>query len=168
VNTRSIGPVIFVSRPSVLAAGQEMICRKWLRGLSARGLQIEQLRRPGYEGDPWEQLRRFFDRADGVLVLGMRQLVIDSGVWRTDTVEEASQTSTWTSPWMQVEAAMAIANGIPVLVAPEIGVCEGVFAKENWLGSLYGTPVEDAHSPVVDLWVSAVVANPCSARRQAS
>jgi len=59
---------------------------------------------------------------------------------------------------MQIEAGMAIVSGIPVLVAPEAGVCEGVFARENWIGNVFGTSADEVDYAEVDAWASAVTA----------
>jgi len=103
-------------------------------------------------------LGRLINNADGTLVLGLRQLIVNSGVWRPDTPEEIELSAAWTSPWMQIEAGMAIVSGIPVLVAPEAGVCEGVFARENWIGNVFGTSADEVDSAEVDAWASAVTA----------
>jgi hypothetical protein len=62
----------------------------------------------------------------------------------------------WTSPWMHVEAGMAIASNKPVLAAPERGVTEGVFAQHNWIANVFGSDVENPRSPGVERWAAAV------------
>ncbi len=99
---------------------------------------------------------RAFSAADGALVLGFRQLTVDSGTWRRGTDEETDITATWTSPWLHVETGMALAAGVPVLVAPESTVCEGVFESDNWTGALRGTSVDAPEPGVVDEWATAV------------
>jgi hypothetical protein len=159
-----MGPVVFLSTPSVLTFGQERSLHRWHQAVMARGFRIQHLRRERYEANPWQQLRDLFDRVDGALVLGMRQIIIETGVWRIGTVEQTPLAGTWTSPWLQIETGMAMAANIPVLVVPEGGVCEGVFAPENWQGDLYGAPIDDLNSPVVDVWASAVMSSPNSVR----
>ena len=101
----------------------------------------------------------FVDAADGVLVLGFRQLVIDSAVWRADTAERADVTGeSWTSPWLQIETGMALAAGLPVLVAAEADVHEGVFARDTWTGQLAGTSLEAPCPAIVGRWASTITA----------
>ena len=95
--------------------------------------------------------------ADGVLVLGFRQLTINSGVWRNGTREETDVSdSNWTSPWLHVETGMALATRVPVLVATETWVYEGVFAGETWTSALLGTSAEGPNADVVNAWASTV------------
>jgi hypothetical protein len=62
----------------------------------------------------------------------------------------------WTSPWMHVEAGMAIASNKPVLAAPERGVTEGVFAQHNWTENVFGCNVGHPNSPAVERRAAAV------------
>ena len=101
----------------------------------------------------------FIDAADGVFVLGFRQLVVDSAVWRADTAERAAVSGeAWTSPWLQIEAGMALAAGLPVLVAAEADVREGVFARDTWTGHLAGTSLDEPCPATVDRWASTITA----------
>ncbi len=97
-----------------------------------------------------------------LVVLGFRQLFVSSGTWRRGTEEETDIVATWTSSWLQVETGMALAAGIPVLVASESGVCEGVFARDTWTGRLRGTAAEAPDAGVVDAWARAVATQSAS------
>jgi hypothetical protein len=152
-------PTIFVSEPTELSSDQRLLSGQWRHRLSGLGFGILRLGRDQYQADPWRIVLQFLDAADGVLVLGFRQLVIDSGVWRSDTGEQARvDSATWTSPWLQIETGMALAAGLPVLVAAESGVREGVFARDGWMGGLAGTSMEAPRAGVVDRWASTIAA----------
>jgi hypothetical protein len=74
-----------------------------------------------------------------------------------DTDEEREVASAaWTSSWMHVETGMALAAGVPVLVAPEAKVCEGVFAPGTWTRALRGTSADTPDLVVVNEWAAAV------------
>lgn len=126
-------PVVFASRPSALSLDQEYVFNQWHRTLLECGFRVERLLRCQYNADPWEQLKRLLMRADGVLVLGFRQ---PAG---PDTCR---QHGTRTSPWLQIEAGMAIMVGLPVLAVPEDNVGDGVFAPATWRGNLSGVPAK--------------------------
>jgi hypothetical protein len=90
------------------------------------------------------------------VVLGFRQMDMRHGLWRGGTAEMETVSAVWTSPWMHVEAGMAIESNKPVLAAPERGVTEGVFAQHNWIANVFGSDVENPRSPGVERWAAAV------------
>jgi hypothetical protein len=148
---------IFVSAPTGLSAGQHLMSWQWHQRLDGLGFRAVQLTRDEYRRDPWPLLRHLVDAADGMLVLGFRQLRIEAAEWRRDTNEHSDVSgATWTSPWLHVETGMALASGMPVLVAAEAGVREGVFAAEVWTGPLSGTTLEQPCPAVVGRWASMI------------
>ena len=148
---------VFVSAPTGLSSGQRLISGQWHQRLAGLGFDVLRLGREQYQSDPWRIVLEFIDAADGVLVLGFRQLVIDSAVWRPDTGERAAvDDASWTSPWLQIETGMALAAGLPVLVAAEAGVREGAFARNTWTGQLAGTSMESPRPAVLDRWASTI------------
>jgi hypothetical protein len=151
-------PTVFLSQPSALADYQRQIRGRWQESLNALGFSVEQLRRESYLADPWCHLMRFFASCDGVVVLGFRQLTVHQGKWRRGTAEEANVRAFWTSPWLHTEAGMALASQLPVLVAPESAVSEGIFASDTWTGQLRGTSAEAPDSRVLKHWAVAVEA----------
>jgi hypothetical protein len=155
-------PRVFLCEPTGLMEAQRRVSDRWHESMFELGFDVEQLRRSDYQRDPWPKLLQSCGSADGVLVLGFRQLIIDTGTWRIGTEEEAQVAAAWTSPWLHVEVGMALANGVPVLVAAESGVSEGAFASVTWIGTLLGTSAEEPNSEVIDQWASAVVARACS------
>jgi hypothetical protein len=99
------------------------------------------------------------DMAEGAVVLGMRQLRVDTGVWRAGTVEAAPARKWWPTPWNQLEAGMAITAGIPTLILREEGVTGGVFDQHMWTGNVYGADFDDLPDHLsVRRWVDAVLA----------
>jgi hypothetical protein len=152
-------PTVFVSEPTELSSSQRLMSGQWHQRLSDFGFDVLRLGRDQYQNDPWRIVLEFLDAADGVLVLGFRQLVIDSGVWRADTREQAAVNGeSWTSPWLQIETGIALAAGLPVLVAAEPDVREGVFARNTWTGQLAGTFLEAPCPDVVHRWSSRIAA----------
>lgn len=149
-------PKVFLCEPSGLSSAQRLMSDRWHERLFDLGFDVHQLRRDAYQREPWSGLLRHLDAADGVLVLGFRQLIVASGTWRRGTEQETEVSATWTSSWLHLETGMALARGIPVLVAPESEVREGVFAPDTWTGALRGTTAEAPDRGVVDEWAGAV------------
>jgi hypothetical protein len=150
-------PKVFLCEPSGLSSTQRRISDEWHTRLFEFGFDVDQLRSHGYKRDPWHGLLGRMRASDGVLVLGLKQLFVSSGTWRRGTDQETEIVATWTSSWLHVETGMALAAGIPVLVASESGVCEGVFARETWTRLLRGTAAEAPDPGVVEAWAMAVV-----------
>lgn len=142
--------------PSVRTEAQQALHELWCASLEAMGFRVEMLCRTDYLESPWEQLMHLLARVDGVALLGFRQMDIRDGLWRGETAEMETVSAVWTSPWVHVEAGMAIASNKPVLVAPERGVTEGVFAQHNWTANVFGCNVEHPRSPGVERWAAAV------------
>ena len=142
-------PRVFLCEPSGLAGPQRLASDMWHERLFGLGFDVEQLREADYEPDPWPGLLARMRAAQGVVVLGFRQLYVSAGSWRRGAKLETAMAGTWSSPWLHVEVGLAVAQGLPLLVLPEPGVREGVFAPETWTGAVVGTSVtapDDASS----------------------
>ena len=94
--------------------------------------------------------------AHGVVVLGFRQLYVSAGSWHLGAEFETETAGTWSSPWLQIEVGLAVAEGLPLLVVPELGVGEGAFAPETWTNALFGTSMAAPDDGVVDSWARSV------------
>jgi hypothetical protein len=149
-------PKVFLCEPSGLTSAQRLVSDRWHERLFGLGFDVDQLRSVGYQRDPWTGLMRRVHAAHGVLVLGFGQLFVSAGTWRRGTEQETDLVATWTSSWLHVEAGIALAAGLPILVARESGVREGVFASETWTGALRGTSADSPDTTIIDEWATAV------------
>jgi hypothetical protein len=166
----SVTPRVFVSRPAVLSREQNAHFQEWLRHLELLNFDSVTLDRDSYDVPPWDQIRSAIKRADGLLVLGFRHLHVSEGVWRPGTIESRHAALWWATPWNHIEAGLGLMAGVPVLVAHEAGVTEGVFSRDAWGGDLYGVRLEasleaasaigpssrDTSDAVVKAWARAV------------
>ncbi len=135
----SISASVFLGVPAVLTARQQPYLEQWLGWLEDQALEVVRLKRGAYGHDPWLTLTELLSHTDGLVLLGLRQLDARLAIWRPYTKEEAHAAGWWTSAWLNVEAGMAVALGLPVLVAPDEGVEEGVFSSDVWSGHVHGT-----------------------------
>jgi hypothetical protein len=111
-------PTVFVGRPSELGHDDERAARDWEDAVSAAGMRPRRLTNREYEDDAWAQLHRVMRGVDGMLVLGFGG-----------------------SPWLHIEAGIALVLGSPVLVVPGPGTAaEGVFDPAAWTARLSGVP----------------------------
>jgi len=134
-----MSPRVFVGMPAIITARQQPYLERWLGWLADQALDVVRLERRAYGSDPWLSLTELLSRADGVALLGFRQLDARAAIWRPATSEEVRSPGWWTSPWLHVEAGIAVGLGLPVLAAPDDGVTEGVFSADAWRGRVHGT-----------------------------
>ena len=151
-------PKVFLCEPSGLTLAQRLVSDRWHERLFGFGFDVDQLRSEGYAPNPWLTLRERIEASHGVIVLGFRQLCVTAGTWRADTEHETHLKGHWSSPWLHIEAGLAIGAGLPLLLAPESGVREGVFASETWTGAVRGTSLEAPAVGIVAQWARAVTA----------
>jgi len=153
---------IFVSRPTILTPEQEALYEQWRDGLAAFDFLAVTLPRTRPVASPWYELRQAIGQADGAVILGFRQLVVESGCFRPGTAEQASAVGWYASAWNQIEAGLAAMAGLPVLVVPQGDIHEGVFSADVWQGGLYGTEMDvwtagdGAHDRSLQIWSAAV------------
>ncbi len=126
--TASARAKVFVSRPSMLTASQEAVWRLVEETLAADA-EVVTVARSDYPAiGVLADVHRIMAECDGVVILGFRQLVVSAGVWRPGTPEEHPADGLGlATPWNQVEAGIAAALGLPVLVVREPDVAGGIF-----------------------------------------
>ncbi len=149
-------PRVFLCEPSGLSVEQRVLSDEWHERLFGLGFDVDQVRSDEYERDPWPVLLRRIGISDGVLVLGFAQLMAAEATWRPHTDQEQQLAASWTTSWLHLEAGIALSAGLPLLVAPETGVAEGVFASNVWTGGVRGTAVENPDASVIDDWAVEV------------
>jgi hypothetical protein len=134
-------PSVFLGVPSVLTARQAAHLEDWLLWLAARSVNVLRLQRENYSDNPWSIVCQTIAQASGILLLGFEQLDSRGSLWRPNTHEEEAVEVGWSSPWLQLEAGIAVAFGIPVLAACEHGIREGAFDSRSWVAPVYGTSI---------------------------
>jgi hypothetical protein len=164
-------PRVFVSSPTVLTRAQDATQRRVLREVERSGLAALYLDRTGYSVAPWRQLTQTIGKADGALVLGFRQMHVETGAWRPGTVEEGPAAGWYSTSWNQLEAGLVVMAGLPVLVLPEEGVRDGVFVPNLWDDNVYGVTMGTSGPPTLSQdmfrdWVHAVHLHASTNHRQ--
>lgn len=134
-------PRVFVSRPAALRSDERALADRWYEALEELGLVPVALSPAEYRAPPWTQLRALVRSCRGLVVLGFR----------------GSPT-----PWNHVEAGLGIMGGLPVLVASDDGVADGVFGPEVWGEEVRGVSLrvwdgsEPLAEPALQDWLSSV------------
>jgi uncharacterized protein YjbI with pentapeptide repeats len=108
---------IFLSAPSRRTAEQEAICDRITTVLDREGFELERLPPDEYPpSDAFSEIYRRMSGCVGVIAFGLQQQQITDG-----------DGSPGTTPWIHVEAGMAYACNLPLLVFREETVSSGAF-----------------------------------------
>jgi hypothetical protein len=120
---------VFLSRPTVLSPAQASFCQTLVEMLGAEHLTPRTLGVTDYPATaPLGEVLKLMRSCKGALVLGLNQLNVTRGTFKpgTSTAKEVSGVALPT-PWNQIEAGIAVALGLPLLLVREPGVEGGVF-----------------------------------------
>ena len=127
---------IFLSYPKPITTQQEMFLQKTFSYLENRGLAPRTLGVTDYDMEtPLKAIRRMLLECNGLISIAFRRSLIIQGTVRfgTDlpTLVQQPLDNIWlTSPWSQIEGAMAYQLGLPMLLFREKGVlADGIFER---------------------------------------
>lgn len=127
---------VFVSYPKPFLLKQEDFLNKTLSYLDNRGLAPRTLGVTDYDMNaPLKAVRRILLESNGLISIAFRRTLIIKGITRPSTdmtglTEQATDNVWLTSPWAQIEGAMAYQLGLPILIFREKGVlADGLLEK---------------------------------------
>lgn len=127
---------VFLSYPKPITSQQETFLQSTSSYLESRGLAPRTLGVTDYDMEaPLKAIRRMLLECNGLISIAFRRSLIVRGAFRFGTdlpaLVEQPLDNTWlTSPWSQIEGAMAYQLGLPILLFRETGVrAEGIFEK---------------------------------------
>lgn len=126
---------IFLSYPKPYLKRQENFIKKVIQYLEDRELTPRTLGVTDYDMDaPLTAIRRLMLESNGLIAIAFRRSLIRNGACKPDSdmgEKESDLSNEWiTSPYCQIEPAMAYQIGLPVLILREKGViADGVLEK---------------------------------------
>ena len=110
-------PTVFLSLPSCRTPSQEEVSDRLVTLLQREGFRVQRLPRTDYPpSDALSEIYRRLTGCAGAVVFGMRP--VDAGDERP---------SSGATPWTHVEAGMAYASNLPLLIVRQRGVDSGAF-----------------------------------------
>ena len=139
---------IFLSQPAVLTVEQQILVDRIAHLVEQGDVDVVRLRRQEYPGSgSLGELRRLMSGCSGLVIVGVRQLTVTDGTLRPGTPEEAQvRNVTLPTPWSQIEAGMAFALELPVLVVSD----------HLWDAGVFGVRDESSGLALVDLAASSM------------
>lgn len=150
---------VFLSYPKPCFGRQKAFVEQIHRYMSERGFSARTLGVTDYDMDaPLTAIRRLMLESNGLLTIAFRRTFIDKGTarLRTDieTLREEPLDGQWlTTPWAQIEPAMAYQLGLPVLILREKGVLADGILERGVVG-LY-MPEFDLDQSIDDYFTAA-------------
>ncbi|MFL5697356.1 MAG: hypothetical protein ACJ797_09700 [Ktedonobacteraceae bacterium] len=127
---------VFLSYPKPFLTKQEDFLKKTFEYLDNRGLAARTLGVTDYDMDaPLKAVRRILLESNGLITIAFRRILIINGTAKPNTditgLTEQTINNVWlTSPWAQIEGAMAYQLGLPILIFREKGViADGLLEK---------------------------------------
>lgn len=116
-NTEPAQVKVFLSTASALTAAHRALVDLIATSLEDDGFEVVRLSRDKYNPDRHlSEVREAMAACTGVVVIGLPELVLLSGVWRQGTEDEQVLTRRHLpTPWNDLEAGIAVGLGLPVL-----------------------------------------------------
>ena len=125
VNAR---PTVFISTPSIADPSCRAVGEIVIGALRTEGASLERVERQDYSASsPLRVVTAAMRTCWGVVIVGLRQLHVQEASFRSGTPEqEVLKDVHLPTPWNQIEAGMAAALGLPLLIVSDC-VTGGVF-----------------------------------------
>ncbi|HEY2232756.1 MAG TPA: hypothetical protein VGK01_04690 [Candidatus Angelobacter sp.] len=142
---------IFLSYPTPHLAAQMAFVNRFRLLLVSRDFELQTL---GVSEmcitKPLVSIRRMIQSTSGIVIIALRRTLVSAGKIRAlvdiHGLQETDLDSVWwTSPYCQIEAAMAYQEGIPILICREKGVISEGMLEEDAAGVYL--PEFDSASP---------------------
>jgi len=121
---------VFVSCPSIINENQNNVRKLITSELNNLNLEPRTLGRTDYPTKyPLYEVLVIAKHCAGGVVLGFKQLEVESGIWKKGTASEkrVNDSIYFPTPWNNLEAGILYASGLPLLIFKEEGIEGGVF-----------------------------------------
>jgi hypothetical protein len=139
---------VFISRPTWVAGEFEKGLAGFLGLLTDLGLRPRTLGATDYPNKaPLDEVIRLMESCAGVVILGYPQIVATSGTVKGQQI--AGQLALATE-WNHIEAALAYARGLPLLVIHHIGIKRGIFDRGAISSFIYELDLTDPAWPLFE------------------
>lgn len=153
---------IFLSYSSPFNGTQERFIAQIKKYLKTRRLEARTLGVTDYNmSEPLKEIRRMMLESNGVITVAFRRSQINSGMEKPETDNQKSLNGKWlTSPFCQIEPAMAFQLGLPLLTLREKGVLEDGILQKSVVG--HYMPSFDLTRPIdeyfdTEIWAQTII-----------
>ncbi|MBF0498317.1 MAG: hypothetical protein HQK58_17365 [Deltaproteobacteria bacterium] len=127
---------VFLSYPKPHMRRQQEFINTLKSYLESRGMEVRTLGVTDYDMDaPLKAIRRLMLESNGLITVALRRTLVKDAILKSasdlsDATEEPLQNVWFSSPYCQIEPAMAYQLGLPILILREKGViADGLLEK---------------------------------------
>lgn len=132
---------IFLSRPTWIDRTFEAGLGAFMTRLADAGLTPRTLGKSDYPiAAPLDEVLEIMSECRGAIILGYPQIEISVGTLKATPLPSPTTLGT---EWNQIEAALAYARKMPLLIVHHIGVGRGVFDRGVLSGFIYSSDLTD-------------------------
>lgn len=123
---------IFFSMPGTMSKEDEIMTKDFKKMLEGNGFEVIYYTRDDYPRfGQFNRVRKDILRSSGMVAFGLKQINIQEGRYRPGTPDEEEWREKWLStPWNEIEVGMGLMAGIPILLASDPEINNGVFDHE--------------------------------------
>ncbi|MDH5232074.1 MAG: hypothetical protein OEZ58_19110 [Gammaproteobacteria bacterium] len=137
---------VFISRPTWIADSFQAGLDGFLGMIQNSGLNPRTLGSTDYPAQsPLEEVIRIMRECHGAIILGYPQIHIDSGSVKGEPIKEQIILGT---EWNHIEAGLAHASGLPMLIIHHTGVGRGIFDRGTLGRFIYEVNLERPEWPL--------------------
>ena len=127
---------IFLSKPSPICEEQECFIDCLIEFLKSEGLEPRTLGVTDYDiNAPLKGIRRIMMESNGLLAIALKKTHIETGCQYKEGCWDCVEDKWLTSPYCQIEPAMAFQLGLPVLILRDKSVIADGILEKGALGS---------------------------------
>jgi hypothetical protein len=166
---------IFISIGKPYAEPQREFLDELIKLLRSCNIEPRVVNKTDYStGNPLKDISRIMRECHGAIIVAYERTYFGTGLEKRKSAQERRIKSVrYTTPWNQIEAAMAFALGLPIIVMMETGLLEEGLLEEKYDWYIERVPISaeafsnDDVRGRIEAWCRRVQAeNPPSARRR--
>lgn len=132
---------IFLSRPNWVSNSYSKGLDNFLNLLSSHELNPRTIGTTDFPNkSPMDEVIELLYKCEGAIILGYPQIIINNGLVKDDPIIESISLST---EWNHIEAGLAHALGLPLLVIQDKSVSRGIFDRGVLNSFLYQKEFKD-------------------------
>lgn len=141
---------VFISRPTWVSAEFRDGLECFLQLLTSHGLIPRTLGASDYATrTPLDEVISLMKQCSGTIILGFPQIGIKKGTLKGKSIPQGNDTPfLLATEWNHIEAALAHASGLPLLVIHHKGVRRGIFDRGTISNFIYEQDLTDASWPL--------------------
>lgn len=144
---------IFISRPTWLAVEYRDGLTKFMDFLKGHEIKPRTLGADGEYANksPLDEIISILDECQGAIILGFPQIKIDKGILKDTPIKSSAKNEFYLpTEWNHIEASLAYAIGIPLLVIHHTNVRRGVFDRGAINNYIYEVDLTNPSWPLLE------------------